>query len=116
MNNRSVGRDKETLAAEYLEKSGYRILERNFYCRVGEIDIIARDGDTYVFVEVKYRKAAGFGMPEEAVSRIKQEKIYKTAMYYIYKHHKGNDVLCRFDVIAVEGDKIRHYKNAFGGL
>lgn len=116
MNNRSVGRDKEVLAAEYLEKSGYRILERNFYCRVGEIDIIAKDGDTHVFVEVKYRKAAGFGMPEEAVSRIKQEKIYKTAMYYIYKHHKGNDVLCRFDVIAVEGDKIRHYKNAFGGL
>lgn len=116
MNNRSVGRDKEALAAEYLEKSGYRILERNFYCRVGEIDIIARDGDTYVFVEVKYRKTAGFGMPEEAVSRIKQDKIYKTAMYYIYRHHKGNDVLCRFDVIAVDGDKIRHYKNAFGGL
>lgn len=83
---------------------------------MGEIDIIAKDGDTHVFVEVKYRKAAGFGMPEEAVSRIKREKIYKTAMYYIYKHHKGNDVLCRFDVIAVEGDKIRHYKNAFGGL
>lgn len=116
MNNRSVGRDKEALGAEYLEKSGYKILERNFYCRVGEIDIIARDSDTLVFVEVKYRKAAGFGMPEEAVSYVKQEKIYRAAMYYIYKFHKTNDVLCRFDVIAVEGEEIRHYKNAFGGL
>lgn len=116
MNNRRVGAEKETLAAEYLEKSGYRILERNFYCRMGEIDIIARENDTLVFVEVKYRKAAGYGMPEEAVSTIKQKKIYKAAMYYIYKCKKSLDEPCRFDVIAVEGEEIRHYKNAFGGL
>lgn len=116
MNNRSVGKDKEVLAAEYLEKCGYNILEKNFYSRAGEIDIIARDRDTLVFVEVKYRKAAVFGTPEEAVNHIKQEKIYKAAMYYIYICHKSNDIPCRFDVIAVEGGEIRHYKNAFGGL
>ena len=116
MSNRSVGADKEALAAEYLEKSGYSILERNFYSRAGEIDIIALDGETVVFTEVKYRKKAGFGTPEEAVGRKKQEKIYKAAMYYIYKHHKSTDIPCRFDVIAVEGGEIRHYKNAFGGL
>ena len=116
MSNRSVGKDKEALAVEYLKKSGYSILERNFYSRAGEIDIIARDRDTIVFVEVKYRKAAGFGIPEEAVNLPKQGKIYKAAMYYIYKCHKSSNVPCRFDVIAVEGEEIRHYKNAFGGL
>ena len=116
MNKRSVGADKETLAAEYLEKAGYRILERNFYCRLGEIDIIACEGDVLVFVEVKYRRNLRFGMPEESVDSIKQKKIYKSAMYYIYKCHKSYEKSCRFDVIAVEGSEIRHYKNAFGGL
>lgn len=116
MNNRSVGADKEALAAEYLEKSGYRILKRNFYCRAGEIDIIASKNDTLIFAEVKYRKASGFGMPEEAVNSTKQKRIYKAAMYYMYKCQKGFNISCRFDVIAVEGEEIRHYKNAFGGL
>lgn len=116
MNNRSVGKDKEALGAEYLEKFGYIILEKNFCCSGGEIDIIAMDGNTYVFVEVKYRRTAGYGLPEEAISPIKQQRIYKAAMYYLYKRRKGDNVLCRFDVIAVEGGKIRHYKNAFGGL
>ena len=80
MNNRSVGKDKEALGAEYLEKSGYIILEKNFYCSGGEIDIIAMDGNTYVFVEVKYRRTAGYGLPEEAVSPIKQQRIYKAAI------------------------------------
>lgn len=116
MNNRKVGNDKESLVVEFLEKSGYKVLERNFFCREGEIDIITTDGDMLIFVEVKYRRGNGFGIPEEAVGRKKQEKIYRAARYYIYKQYKCYDLPCRFDVVAVEKDTIRHYKNAFGGL
>ena len=116
MNKRKVGKDMEELGAEYLEGLGYVIVERNFYCREGEVDIIAKDGDVIVFVEVKYRKKDVYGMPEEAVGRRKQDKIYRVAGYYIYKNYKRMDLPCRFDVIAVEGENIRHYKNAFGGL
>ncbi len=112
-NKRRVGARYEDLAAEYLKEQGLRILERNFRTRFGEIDLIAQDHGTVVFTEVKYRSFDGRGMPEEAVNRKKQAVIRKQALVYLAS--KGLDDLtpCRFDVIAVLGDKIRWIPNAF---
>ena len=72
---RTVGSHYETVAEQCLKKQGYKILERNFYCRQGEIDLIARDGEVLVFVEVKYRKSLNQGDPMEAVNDRKQRRI-----------------------------------------
>lgn len=116
MNKRRKGFEQEKRAAEYLEKLGYNILERNFYCHFGEIDIIAYDAGCIVFIEVKYRHYKTSGMPEEAVDYRKQQRIYKSAEYYMYINHKDSVIPCRFDVIAIDNEEIRLYKNAFGGL
>ncbi len=111
-NNRLVGETYEKEAAAYLKSLGYEIIEYNFRCRQGEIDIIARDGECLVFCEVKYRKTLIKGSPEEAISRQKIKRISKTALYYLHKHRLEN-VACRFDVVSVLGDEIKLYKNAF---
>lgn len=117
MNKRRVGSVYEEKAAEYLEKDGYRILKRNFYCRSGEIDLIASgkegSGSVLVFVEVKYRFSDSIGLPEEAVTPLKIKKICRAADYYRICNGIPEDHTCRFDVIAIQGDKLRHYKNAF---
>ncbi len=113
VNKRAVGTVYEKAAGAYLEKQGYRILEYNFRCRSGEIDIIARDGEYLVFVEVKYRKDAGSGNPLEAVDARKQRTISRTALYYCMKHGYGETTPCRFDVAAVLGEEITLIKNAF---
>lgn len=112
-NTRKTGREKEELAEEYLCQQGYKILEKNFYGRFGEIDIIAREGDTLVFAEVKYRKSERLGNPLEAVDARKQKRICRTALYYFAKHHISDSTPCRFDVIGIIGDDITHIKNAF---
>lgn len=113
-NNRSVGTVYEQAAGYYLEQNGYELIEYNYRCRVGEIDIIAKDGDCYVFCEVKYRSGKQAGNPLEAVDQRKQKKIYWCALYYTVQHGL-EDVPCRFDVIGVEGTEITHIKNAFTG-
>ncbi len=113
VNKRGIGSDYETLAVEYLEQKKYQILERNFHSRFGEIDIIARDGEYLVFVEVKYRKNTGCGSPLEAVDAKKQRRICRTAFYYLHKEGYGEDMACRFDVVAIEGEEIMHVENAF---
>lgn len=113
MNKRAVGAAYEKNAGEYLKAQGYRILEYNFRCRSGEIDIIAQDGEYLVFVEVKYRKDRGTGDPFEAVDQRKQRTIGRTALYYCVKHGYAETTPCRFDVAAVLGDEIRIIKNAF---
>lgn len=112
-NKRKTGREKEELAEEYLRQQGYEILDMNFYGRFGEIDIIARDGETLVFAEVKYRKSERFGNSLEAVDTRKQKKICQTALYYLARHHISDSVPCRFDVIGITGEDITHIKNAF---
>ena len=112
-NRRAVGACFEELAARYLEKQGYSILERNFSSRYGEIDLIAKDKDTIVFVEVKYRSSISAGDPAEAITARKQERIRKTAQYYLCRHQISENVPCRFDVAAVLGSQIRLLKNAF---
>lgn len=110
---RAAGARREELTAKYLELQGYQILEQNFFSRYGEIDLIARDGDTLVFVEVKYRSNTAAGDPAEAVTAQKQERIRKTARYYLCVHQISENLPCRFDVAAILGSQIRLIKNAF---
>lgn len=114
MNKRECGKIKEELAAVYLENSGIKILEKNFACKLGEIDLIGEDKGCIVFVEVKYRKTADYGYPQEAVSKNKRRKIVLVSGYYRMKKGFGDNVAMRYDVISILGDKIRWDKNAFG--
>lgn len=113
MNKRVVGAAYEQAAGAYLIEQGYEILQYNFRCRIGEIDIVAKDGSYLVFVEVKYRKDSGSGSPLEAVDPRKQKKISKVASYYCLTHGLGETTPCRFDVAAVLGNEICIIKNAF---
>ena len=91
----------ERLAAKYLEGKGYRILERNFRCRMGEIDLIALRGSDLVFTEVKLRKDASHGEAREFVTASKQRKLLMTAEYYLSARPWAQDLQARFDVIEV---------------
>ena len=113
MNKREQGSHYETMAAEYLKNKGYEIISQNFFSKNGEIDIIAKDTDTIVFCEVKYRSNTRYGLPEEAVDYRKQDKIRKTAAYYLYRNNFPVETRVRFDVIAVLGEKITHIEDAF---
>jgi len=110
------GKESESLAARYLKKHGYRILEQNYRTRLGEIDIIAKDKGTIVFVEVKARRSYLFGNPKFAVTPKKQRKISMVALCYL-KETKQNNAKARFDVVAVssikENPNIEIVKNAF---
>ncbi len=112
-NKRQVGSVYEQKAVEYLRKSGYSILECNFHNRLGEIDIIARDGAYLCFMEVKYRTSSRYGSPLEAVNYRKQKQIRKVAQYYMMCHGLNEWTPCRFDVIAFEGEQMTHIENAF---
>ena len=114
MNKRAVGSEKERIAGEYLEREGMLPLEYNYRTRMSEIDIVARDGDSLVFVEVKYRKDLSDGHPLEAVNAEKQRRIRMAAMYYLEDHDLSPDhTALRFDVIGILGDEITYIKNAF---
>ena len=113
MNKRQLGGEKEALAAGYLQGRGYEVLERNYYCPAGEIDLIAKDGCCLVFIEVKYRRDGRYGLPEEAVTVKKRRTIYRAAQYYMKERHTGENRPCRFDVVAILGDQITLVSNAF---
>ena len=115
-NKRQLGTKYEKMAAAYLKKPelGYKLLEANYRCFFGEIDLIAKDKDTVVFCEVKYRQNGRQGNPLEAVNYRKQQIIYKCAMNYMTFIYK-KEAPCRFDVIGFQGDQICHIKNAFQG-
>ena len=113
-NKRQVGTEKENLAAEYLKKKGYFIIEKNYRVRQGEIDLIARDGMCIVFVEVKYRTNGRSGDALEAVTGAKIRQISKTALFYLNQEKISIDnTPIRFDVIGINGDSITHVENAF---
>lgn len=113
MNNRATGTEKEQTAAEFLQKNGMRILEKNYRCKQGEVDIIGRHKGYLVFVEVKYRKSDRMGFPEEAVHRKKQKRICNCARVYMYLKGLGAEYPVRFDVVAICGEQITWYQNAF---
>ncbi|PHV71180.1 YraN family protein [Sporanaerobium hydrogeniformans] len=112
MNKRELGNYYEELAVQYLKEKGYRILNKNFYCRFGEIDIIAEQNKTLVFVEVKYRQSSYFGYPCEAVNYKKRQRIGRTACFYLRQYYRY-EVSCRFDIIEVLEGNIHHIESAF---
>lgn len=101
MNRAYTGKLGEAEAARFLEKRGYKVLERNYRCKYGEIDLVAKDGSAVVFVEVKTRGSERFGTPMESVDARKQRKILLTAQFYIESNRLG-DADFRFDVVGVE--------------
>lgn len=112
-NKREIGASYEKIAADYLKKHGYEILEYNYRNRNGEIDLIAREGEYLCFVEVKYRKNGANGSPFEAVNRKKQKVISKVAKYYLLTHGDSEWTPCRFDVVGITGMEIELVQNAF---
>jgi len=111
-----TGKQGEDLAVAYLRNAGYQIVAQNYRCLYGEVDVIARDGDTIVFIEVKSRKSETFGQPQEAVGREKQKKLSRISLHYIQqKRLEARNA--RFDVIAVrmspEETRIDLIRNAF---
>ena len=113
---KTLGAKGEEIATSFLKQRKYRIIETNFRCRCGEVDIIARDGKTIVFVEVKTRRTASYGLPQLAVTPFKQRQISKAALTYLAKN-RLMDENARFDVISVllltTAPQVDHIKNAF---
>ena len=110
------GKFGEALAVKYLKKQGYEILCVNYRTPLGEIDIIAKDKDTIVFVEVKSRSSSAYGSPKDAVTREKQRRISKNALHYLKKTAQMNS-RARFDVVAISSSNakadVEIIKNAF---
>lgn len=109
--NRKTGEIGESLALEYLQKKGFELITRNYSTRFGEIDLIMRDKETMVFVEVKAKKTPDWGTPEEMFTQSKYRKVKRMGMVYL----QGKDVLCRIDMVAVDlfvdPPVLRHYPN-----
>jgi putative endonuclease len=112
----TLGKLGEDLACEELRKRGYAILDRRYRRRGGELDIVARDGQTIVFIEVKTREGCEYGAGAESVTRLKQSRMASIALDYVSRH-KLTESPCRFDVVSIDfnGDhpRVELYQNAF---
>jgi putative endonuclease len=111
--SRQLGDAAESRAVAYLTGLGYEILDRNFTCKMGELDIVAKQGDTVVFVEVKSRAGSKFGLAQETVVASKRRKLLRAAQLYVQL--RNLDCPLRFDVIADGPDGLEHFENAFDG-
>lgn len=117
----ALGRFGEDLAAEHLCRQGFTLLDRNWRCDQGELDIVARDRRTVVFVEVKTRSSVAFGDPAEAVTPVKAARIHRLALRWLTEHRDAlgpGAAPLRFDVVAVvrrgpQGLQLRHLRGAF---
>ena len=113
---KELGKKGEQLAVRYLKKSGYRIIQTNYVCKLGEMDIIAQENDTLAFIEVKTRTSTTFGPPQLAVNSAKQMQLSKVALNFL-KEKKLEDLKARFDVVAIllgpRGEEIELIKDAF---
>jgi putative endonuclease len=116
MQKKELGKKGEEIALRFLKKRGYRIIEKNYVCKMGEMDIIAKEKDTLVFVEVKTRTSTIFGPPQLAVNPTKQMQLSKVALSYL-KAKQLEDVKARFDVVAIllgpKGEEIELIRDAF---
>jgi putative endonuclease len=116
MEKKELGKKGEEVAIRFLKKRGYRIIEKNYVCKMGEMDIIAREKDTLAFIEVKTRTSTEFGPPQLAVNSSKQRQLSKVALNYL-KEKKLEDVKARFDVVAIllgqKGEEIELIRDAF---
>jgi putative endonuclease len=114
---KALGSKGEDLAVRFLKKKGFTVIERNFHCPAGEIDLVAREGDTLVFVEIKARSSSEYGLPQDAVDRFKQKKIIQAARVYLAEHRLNEEIPARFDVVAIHvrpsGHTIELIKDAF---
>jgi putative endonuclease len=116
MQKKELGKKGEGVALRFLKRRGYRIVEKNYVCKMGEMDIIAKEKDTLVFIEVKTRTSTMFGPPQLAVNSSKQRQLSKVALNYLKEKHL-EDVKARFDVVAIllrqKGEEIELIKDAF---
>ena len=112
-NLRKEGAKWEQKAGSLLEQYGYEILEYNFRCRQGEVDIVAREDRYLVFVEVKYRSGSTHGTPQAAVDLRKQKRICHAALFYLSRHGCSLNTPVRFDVVAFFGERAELFRNAF---
>ncbi len=112
-----LGRSAEETACKLLQTNGLTLLEKNFRCKMGEIDLIMQDGDHIVFVEVRSRSRTDYGKADESINRIKKNKIIKTATYYLQYKRWLNSKHGRFDVVAIHFVRgsmtLDWYKSAF---
>lgn len=107
-NARGIGKQGEDICCTYLQENGYTIVERNFRCKQGEIDIIAKEKEEWVFIEVKTRTNDHYGYPAEAVTKWKKEKLLKAVRYYMFCNHLAEKFI-RVDIIEVQIDKETGY-------
>jgi putative endonuclease len=116
MQKKELGKKGEELALRFLKKKGYRIIEKNYICKMGEMDIIAKEKDTLAFIEVKTRTSTTFGPPQLAVNPKKQSQMSKVALNFL-KEKKLEDVKARFDVVAIllgqKGEEVELIRDAF---
>lgn len=106
----------EEKAIEFLIENGFKIIKRNYRCRIGEIDIIAMKDNILRFIEVKYRKNDSYGTSLQAVNAKKQKKIYMTAQCFMAENNIGENVCCSFDIIAIQGNNIEYIFNGYGAM
>ncbi len=116
LNRKAIGDEAELLACNYLSQQGLRLLERNYRCRGGEIDLIMQHDDSLVFIEVRYRKNIAYGHATETITTHKQRRLIHCARVYM-NHHDNWNVPARFDVVSIEGEpgqrQIEWISNAF---
>lgn len=113
-NPREIGFYGEKVALDFLRQQGYRILEKNYRCPLGEIDFIAQEKNTIVFIEIKFRQNKTYGLPQEAVTYHKQKQIVRVALHYLKKTNFGKSPpLIRFDVVSLSPENIELIKDAF---
>lgn len=111
--SRLAGEQAELAACDYLCQQGLSLVEKNYWCKLGEIDLIMQDKNSLVFVEVRARSHSGYGGGEASVTHTKQRKLIKAATHYLVTHNKYDKIPCRIDVIAVDKQgKINWIKNA----
>ncbi len=114
INKREVGERFERMAEQFLLEQGLCLIQRNFLCKTGEIDLIMQDQPVLVFVEVRFRQSTDFGGSEASISVAKQRRLIRAAGYYLKTHYGNRPPMCRFDVVAICGDNtINWIKNAF---
>ncbi len=117
MTSSARGREAEERAWEFLQKQGARLLGRNYRCKVGEIDLIVRDGENLVFVEVRYRRDDRFGSAAESVDARKQARLIAAAQHYLHRHRSVANKPARFDVVSIaprqDGLDIQWIRDAF---
>ena len=115
---RGLGDDWERLAEKRLKRAGYRVLERNFRVKPGEVDLVAEENGVICFVEVKGRRGEGFGLPAEAVTAEKQRRIFRAAQAWLVRERRG-EAPCRFDVVSIretpDGPEVEILRDAFRG-